>query len=94
LIRWPSDGTARFLDAVTGAQLGPTLHHTDAVLCVAFHPDGQSAATGTRDGMVQRWGLPAPPRTGGTAEIRQWLKERTGMELDDQGAVSIGSNSN
>jgi WD40 repeat protein/tRNA A-37 threonylcarbamoyl transferase component Bud32 len=85
------DGTARFVDAGSGAQLGPTLHHTDAVLCVAFHPDGQSVVTGTRDGMVQRWSVPAPPRAGGVAEVRRWLKEQTGMELDDQGAVMMGS---
>jgi WD40 repeat protein len=85
------DGTARFLDADSGTQLGPSLHHTDAVLCVAFHPDGRSVVTGTRDGMVQRWRVPSPPRIGGVADIRRWLKEQTGMELDDQGAVSMGS---
>ena len=85
------DGTARFVDAESGTQLGPTLHHTDAVLCVAFDPDGQSVVTGTRDGMVQRWSVPSPPRTGGAAEIRRWLKEQTGMELDDRGAVTMDS---
>jgi WD40 repeat protein/tRNA A-37 threonylcarbamoyl transferase component Bud32 len=85
------DGTARFLDAESGAQLGPALHHTDAVLCVAFHPEGQSVVTGTRDGMIQRWSVPAPLRTGGVAEIRRWLKELTGMELNDQGMVTMGS---
>jgi WD40 repeat protein len=83
------DGTARFVDAESGAQLGPALHHTDAVLCVAFHPDGQSVVTGTRDGMVQRWSVPSPPRTGSVAEIRRSLKEQTGMELDDRGAVMM-----
>ena len=85
------DGTARFLDAESGRQLGPTLHHTDAVLCIAFHPSGQSVVTGTRDGMVQRWSVPSAPMTGGVAEIRRWVKEQTGMELDDQGAVTMGT---
>jgi eukaryotic-like serine/threonine-protein kinase len=85
------DGTARFLDAESGVQLGPALHHTDAVLCVAFHPDRQSVVTGTRDGMVQRWSVPSPPRTGDAAEIRQWLKEQTGMELDVHGAVTMAT---
>jgi len=85
------DGTARFLDAGSGTQLGPALHHPDAVVCVAFHPDGQSVVAGTRDGLVQRWSVPAPPRAGGVGEIRRWLKEWTGMELDDQGAVMMGS---
>jgi WD40 repeat protein len=84
------DGTARFLDAESGAQLGPALHHPDAVLCVAFHPDGQSVVTGTRDGMVQRWSVPVRPRAGNVAGIRRWLKDQTGMELDDQGAVTMG----
>ncbi len=83
------DGTARFLDAESGRQLGPTLHHADAVLCTAFHPDGKSVVTGTRDGMVQRWSTPSPPRSGGVAEIRLWVKQQTGMELDDQGAVMV-----
>jgi WD40 repeat protein len=91
LLTASQDGTARFLDAESGKQLGPALHHTDAVLCIAFHPDGQSVVTGTRDGMVQRWSVPAPPRAGGVAEIRRWLEEQTGMELDDQGAVMMGS---
>jgi WD40 repeat protein len=85
------DGTARFVDAETGAQLGPALHHTDAVLCVAFHPDGQSVVTGTRDGMVQRWRVPAPPRTGDGTGIRRWLKDQTRMELNDRGAVLMGT---
>jgi hypothetical protein len=41
--------------------------------------------------MVQRWSVPAAPRTGGVAEIRRWLKEQTGMELDDQGAVTMAT---
>ncbi len=85
------DGTARFVDADSGTQLGPALHHSDAVLCVAFHPDGRSVVTGTRDGMVQRWSVPSAPRTGSVTEIRLWVKEQTGMELDDQGAVTMGS---
>ncbi len=91
LLNASRDGTARFLDAESGRQLGPALHHTDAVLCVAFHPDGRSVVTGTRDGMVHRWSVPTPPRTGGVAEIRRWLKDETGMELDDEGAVTMRS---
>jgi WD40 repeat protein/tRNA A-37 threonylcarbamoyl transferase component Bud32 len=85
------DGTARFLDAESGTQLGHAMHHTDAVLCVAFHPGGRSVVTGTRDGMVQYWRVPSPPKTGTVAEIRHWVKEQTGMELDDQGAVTMGT---
>jgi WD40 repeat protein len=85
------DGTARFIDIESGGQLGPSMHHPDAVLCAAFHPDGKSVVTGTRDGTVQRWRTPSPPRTGGVAEVRRWVKELTGMELDDQYVVSMGT---
>jgi WD40 repeat protein len=91
LLTGSHDGTARFLDAASGTQLGPALHHTDAVLCVAFAPDGRSAVTGTRDGMVQRWSVPLPPRTGAVAETRRWAEEQTGMALNDQGAVMMGT---
>jgi WD40 repeat protein/tRNA A-37 threonylcarbamoyl transferase component Bud32 len=91
LVTASHDGTVRFVDTESGGQLGPSLHHPDAVLCVAFHPDGQSVVTGTRDGTVQRWRTPSPPRTGGAAEIRGWVKELTGMELDDECMVSMGT---
>jgi hypothetical protein len=57
------------------------------VLCAAFHPDGQSVVTGTQGGMVQRWRVPPPPKTGSVEEIRGWVQEQTGMQLDDQGTV-------
>jgi hypothetical protein len=41
--------------------------------------------------MVQRWRVPSLPRNGDVAEIRRWVKEQTGMELDDQGAVTMGT---
>jgi WD40 repeat protein/tRNA A-37 threonylcarbamoyl transferase component Bud32 len=91
LVTASDDGAARFVDARSGAQLGPALHHTDAVFCVAFAPDGKSVVTGTRDGLVQRFSVPSPAAAGGVAEIGQWLKQQTGMELDDQGAVTIST---
>jgi WD40 repeat protein len=81
------DGTARFWDIDSGRQLGPTLHHTDPVLCVAFHPDGRSVVTGTRGGMVQRWSVPAAAEQDSVEEIRRWVEARTGLHLDEQGAV-------
>jgi eukaryotic-like serine/threonine-protein kinase len=91
LLTASDDGTARFVDAESGAQLGPALHHSDAVLCVAFDPNGKTVLTGARDGIVQRWSVPSPPHTGAAARIRQWLEEQTGMQLDDQGSVTMCS---
>ena len=67
------------------------VHHTDAVLCIVFHPDGQSVVTGTRDGDGSRLERACPSRTDSAAEIRRWVKEQTGMVLDDHGAVTTGT---
>jgi hypothetical protein len=82
-----ADGTARFWDAGSGKQLGPTLRHTDAVLCVAFDPGGRRVATGTKDGVVQLWDVPPPPAEGGAEDVRRWVEKETGMRLDENGAV-------
>ena len=36
------DSSARLWDVATGRQIGPTLRHDDAVLGVAFSPDGRT----------------------------------------------------
>ena len=84
LVTASHDGTARFLDAESGRQLGPAMHHADAVLCIAFHPDGKSVVTGTRDGMVQRWSTPSPPMSGGVAEILRWVQDQVDVDFDDR----------
>ena len=81
LVTASHDGTARFLDADSGRQLGPDVHHADAVLCIAFHPDGRSIVTGTRDGMVQRWSAPPPPISGDVAEILRRLHDQIGAAV-------------
>ncbi len=91
LVTASDDGTARFLDALTGAQLGPALHHREAVLCVAYAPDGQSVVTGTRDGLLERFSVPSAPKSGAAAEIRRWVEKQTGMKLDDEGMVTMPS---
>src|SRR5262249_49376229 len=83
------DGTARFWDADSGTQLGPTLRHTDVVVGVAFHPDGRRAVTGTRDGQMQTWEAPAAPEEGSVEEVRRRVEERTGMRLDERGMVDM-----
>jgi WD40 repeat protein len=83
------DGTARFWDAASATQLGPTLRHTDVVVGVAFHPDGRRAVTGTRDGQLQMWEVPAAPEQAGVEEIRRRIEEQTGMRLDKRGTINI-----
>jgi WD40 repeat protein len=82
------DGNARFWDVQSGRQLGPPLRHTDAVLSVAFAPDGRTVATGAKDGLAQRWRVPASPKAGDVAEVLRWVEARTGLRLDERGAVS------
>ena len=53
----------------------------------AFHPDGQSAATGSADGIVRRWRLPRPPAQGTDDEIRVRIEDETGLWLDNQGVI-------
>jgi WD40 repeat protein len=77
------DGTARFWDVGSGRQLGPPLHHTDAVLSVAFHPDGRVVATGTRDGSAWLWRVPAAPIEGDLARIARVVEARTGLRFDE-----------
>jgi WD40 repeat protein len=81
------DGTARFLDAVSGQPVGPPLYHSDAVLSAAFHPDGQSVATGSKGGEVRRWRVPSAPAAGSSDEIRRRIEDETGLWLDYQGAI-------
>jgi hypothetical protein len=47
--------TARLWDAATGEPVGRPFSHKDAVLAVAFSPDGRSVLTGSRDGTAQLW---------------------------------------
>ena len=78
------DATPRFWDVESGRQLGLPLHHTDAVLSVAFHPDGRVVATGTRDGSAWLWRVPAASMEGDLARIDRIVEERTGLRSDER----------
>jgi WD40 repeat protein len=78
------DATARFWDVGSGRQLGPPLHHADAVLSVAFRRDGRVVATGTRDGSAWLWRVPAAPMEGDLARIDWVVEERTGLRFDQR----------
>jgi hypothetical protein len=47
--------TARLWDAASGEPVGRPFSHKDAVLAVAFSPDGQCVLTGSQDGTAQLW---------------------------------------
>ena len=48
-------GAACLWDVATRAKLVGPLTHQDAVLAVAFNPDGKTVLTGSQDGTAQLW---------------------------------------
>jgi WD40 repeat protein/tRNA A-37 threonylcarbamoyl transferase component Bud32 len=50
-----ADGTARLWDTTTGRPTGRPLEHQQAVLAVAFSPDGRTVLTGSADWTARRW---------------------------------------
>lgn len=68
LISVSSDNTVRTWDLLTGEQLALFKGHDDSINAIALSKDGQRAITGSLDGQVIVWNLPAPversePRT-------------------------------
>ncbi|TAU59267.1 TIR domain-containing protein [Rhizobium ruizarguesonis] len=55
VITTSADATARLWDAMTGAPIGKTMKHGDAVNSVAFSPDGTRVVTASRDNTARLW---------------------------------------
>jgi WD40 repeat protein len=49
------DGTARLWEAATGTLQRTAAPHQDAILCLAFSPNGRRLATGSGDRTVRVW---------------------------------------
>jgi WD40 repeat protein len=82
------DRTARLWDAATGRPIGPALTHTDAVLAVAFAPDGKSLVTGGRDTAARLWPVPQPV-TGDAEQLMLEMQTTTGLELTPEGVIRV-----
>ena len=49
------DGTVKLWETITGQELVAFKAHSNAVVAVAFSPDGKILATGSRDTTVKLW---------------------------------------
>jgi WD40 repeat protein len=67
-----ADGTVQLWNAESGTEIGEPLHRHDEVLAVAFSPNGQRLATGSRDGTVRLWDVE------GKREPREELRGHVG----------------
>jgi WD40 repeat protein len=69
LILGADEGVVRVWDAETFVLLRSFERHRDAVFAIDFAPDGNTVATGSRDGTVRFW----DPRTGAESyQIQTW----------------------
>lgn len=82
------NGHVRFWDAATSRPIGPVLENRSAGNALVFHPDGATVWTTGSDALVRRWLVPQPVTD--EADLLQLRTEvLTGMELDEQGALTI-----
>jgi WD40 repeat protein/tRNA A-37 threonylcarbamoyl transferase component Bud32 len=86
LVTASMDRTARIWDVATGRPIGPSLDHPGAVWSAMFSPDGRRLLTACENGEARLWDIPPP--AGLPAELAtDWARFRTGLGLDDRGAV-------
>jgi WD40 repeat protein/tRNA A-37 threonylcarbamoyl transferase component Bud32 len=64
---------ARLWDLNTGQTHGSPLEHPFGILCVAFSPDGKTAATGGRDLMARLWDADTGEPRGRPLEALGWV---------------------
>jgi WD40 repeat protein/serine/threonine protein kinase len=82
------DGTARLWETATGKPLGSPLQHQGWVVALAFSPDSRSLVTASRDGTARLWEVPGLYQ-GNAEQAVTWTQVLTGMELDEQGQVTV-----
>lgn len=84
------DRTARVWDLATGKPVSRPLRHDQGVSDADFSPDGTLVLTGSWDGTMRLWQLPAPfpddePR------VRAWIEVVTGMAVTPDGIGTLMS---
>src|SRR5207237_554504 len=82
------DNIARVWEASSGKPVAQLLEHKGPVKSVAWSPDGKYVLTGSRDSTARLWPIPAPVKCS-APQIALWLSVRTGLELDESGAVRV-----
>ncbi|MFI5455598.1 MAG: WD40 repeat domain-containing serine/threonine-protein kinase [Isosphaerales bacterium] len=81
-------GIAQLFDLDTAWPLSSAFAHERSIRAVALSPDGRTALTAGQDGAARIWDVPLPLE--GTPErVRVWVQSITGLELKDDGNVSV-----
>jgi WD40 repeat protein len=82
------DRTAQVWDRVTGKPIGPAFRHESQVWFVAFSPDERFVLSGGQEKSAYLWSIPPLTETP-IGELENFIQSATGMELHDDGVLSI-----
>jgi WD40 repeat protein len=77
----------RLWDAESGEALRTLEGHTSFVNSVAFAPDGQTLASGSRDDTVRLWGVLSEAEVAATSEVQEAILGRWAVVRGPQGAI-------